>query len=116
MMWPFISHEIMKFFARVVAAMTEEVKTSIPGALSKCTLFYPIIDIVAETTITVCCSACTAKETTGATFQGFHIRTFFNARVRVAVRRINIAAIISYSFLAPNAPDEGRYSARLDPV
>jgi hypothetical protein len=82
MVRPLIIHEIMKFFATVVAAMTAEVKTSVLGALSECALFYPLIDIVTETTITVCCPACTAKETTGTTFQGFHITTFFSiARV-----------------------------------
>ena len=75
MMRPFISHEIMKFFAGVVAAVTAEIKTSVPGALSKFALFYPIIDIVAATTITVCCSTGAAKKTAGATFQGFHITT-----------------------------------------
>jgi hypothetical protein len=68
MMRPLISHEIMKFLARVVAAVTAEVKTSVPGALSKFALFYPIIDIRAKTTITVCCTACAAKKTAGTTF------------------------------------------------
>jgi len=67
-MRPLISHEIMKFFARVVAAIKAEVNMSVPGAFSEFTLFYPIIDIVTEATITVCCSTCTAKETTGTTF------------------------------------------------
>ncbi len=71
-MRPLIIHEIMKFFARVLTAMTAEIKTSVPGALSEFTLFYPIIDIVTPTTITVCCSAGTAKEATGAAFRGFH--------------------------------------------
>ena len=71
-MRPLIGHETIKFCARVLTAMTAEINISVPGALSEFALFYPIIDIVAETTITVCCSACPAKETTGATFQGFH--------------------------------------------
>jgi len=67
-MRPLISHKIMKFVARVVAAMTAEVNMSVFGAFSEFTLFYPIIDIVTKATITVCCSTRTAKETTGTTF------------------------------------------------
>jgi hypothetical protein len=68
MMRTLISHEIMKFFARVIAAMTAEVKMSGPGARSEFALFYPIVDIITEATITICRSACTAKETTSPAF------------------------------------------------
>jgi hypothetical protein len=52
-MLPLIGHEIMKFFSWVVTSIIAGVKLSVPGALSECALLYPVIDIVAETTITV---------------------------------------------------------------
>ena len=62
----------MKFFAQIVAAVTAEIEILVPGALSEFTLFYPIIGIVDKATITICCPACAAKESTGTTFHGFH--------------------------------------------
>jgi len=75
----------MKFFARIVAAVTAEIEILVPGALSEFTLFYPVIGIVAETTITICCPACAAKESTGTTFHGFHKTTSINKTVFLAI-------------------------------
>jgi len=74
-MRPLIGHKIMKFFAQIVAAVTAEIEISVPRALSEFTLFDPVIGIVAETTITICCPACATEESTWSTFQGFHKAT-----------------------------------------
>lgn len=78
MMGPLVGHKNIQFPAGVVAAITAEVKMSVPGALPECALLYKVIGIVAAAAVTVGCSACTAKETAGTAFLGFHRRTFFN--------------------------------------
>jgi len=61
MMRPLISHKIMKILTRIATAMKAEIEIFVPGAFSEATLFYPVIGIVAETTITIFCPACAAK-------------------------------------------------------
>jgi hypothetical protein len=82
-MRPLVGHEIMKLSAGVVAAVTAEINAPVPGAFPKFALFHPIIDMVAETAITVRCSARTAKKTTGTASRGFHGEPFFNRRIIV---------------------------------
>ncbi len=79
MMGPLVSHEIMKLFTRVVAAMTAEVKPPVAGALSECALFSPIVGPVAQAAVAVRCSAGAAKEAAGSAFLGFHRRPFSNS-------------------------------------
>ncbi len=61
---PFIVHEIVKIFARVIATEATEVDILILCAFSELTLFSPIMDVITKAATAGWLSARTAVETT----------------------------------------------------
>jgi len=106
MVRPLISHKLLKFLcrdSRCNDSRSQDVLS--PAQLPEFALLYPVIGSVAATTITVRCSACTAKETTGTAFQGFHILDLFHRDRYIllvaAKNSFNMVRVLSPTIIVP---------------
>lgn len=73
MMRPFVVHELIKFFARIVAAKAAKINTFFFSATSELTLLYIIIDIVTATAATIHRPTRSTKKPTGPVLRLLHL-------------------------------------------